>query len=586
MKQKPAQSKNGQAKGGVQAKPAAPSSARWGLYTMAAIALWIITCFDNNGSYFTQKVVGVLCTVGTLFMMLFAGKDKVKRLLTPPAFALFAYMLLSGVSTLYARSRKFAIAEFAVFLAAFAVYLCIVLFSNDGRTAFRRAAATIAAAAAPVGLLSIDAASCNLLMRPVRVIMEAIGAGYGNTGGYFYSRLNTIFGNPNTYAGLMSIACLMSIWLVITAASRSQKILCTILLMVNAVSYLLAFSMGSLGVFVVACLAMLVLSPAEKRMDLFLLLVQTAVVALIVGAVSVKGFGDDVTGSFLPMIMLIVGCAAACVLEIFVREKLVARLADKGKLLIGLVAAVAVIAVVYLVAALNVTGSYTFGTEGEFRRAISLPAGDYSLSMQADGSTSVRVTYKNTNNLVQNNETDLASGSADAPVTFTVPEDSKLVFFYFGGEQGATLNEAAYTGAKDGSVKLGYKLLPAFIADRIQDLTANGNVVQRGVYRQDAIKLWKTSPVIGRGLGGFENGVVSPITTMLSRCAISVFSVWRPSLRCSAPRSGRSSRAARRSRLSSCCSARACFRCSVRLSATLPGRSAAAYRRSSRCSHL
>ena len=689
MKQKPAQSKNGQAKGGVQAKPAAPSSARWGLYTMAAIALWIITCFDNNGSYFTQKVVGVLCTVGTLFMMLFAGKDKVKRLLTPPAFALFAYMLLSGVSTLYARSRKFAIAEFAVFLAAFAVYLCIVLFSNDGRTAFRRAAATIAAAAAPVGLLSIDAASCNLLMRPVRVIMEAIGAGYGNTGGYFYSRLNTIFGNPNTYAGLMSIACLLSIWLVITAASRSQKILCTILLMVNAVSYLLAFSMGSLGVFVVACLAMLVLSPAEKRMDLFLLLVQTAVVALIVGAVSVKGFGDDVTGSFLPMIMLIVGCAAACVLEIFVREKLVARLADKGKLLIGLVAAVAVIAVVYLVAALNVTGSYTFGTEGEFRRAISLPAGDYSLSMQADGSTSVRVTYKNTNNLVQNNETDLASGSADAPVTFTVPEDSKLVFFYFGGEQGATLNEAAYTGAKDGSVKLGYKLLPAFIADRIQDLTANGNVVQRGVYRQDAIKLWKTSPVIGRGLGGFENGVVSvqdyyyetkyahnhyveslcdlgilglaaflamlgtsiwalvksrkekPLIVMLlgacvlqmfgqaisdvtwsvgccvptffavlalvtlhcgdslrlnvpnkskggavSRCATSVFSVWRPSLRCSVPRSGRSSRAARRSRLSSCCSARACFRCSVRLSVTLHGRSAAAYRRSSRCSHL
>lgn len=60
------------------------------------------------------------------------------------------------------------------------------------------------------------------------------------------------------------------------------------------------------------------------------------------------------------------------------REKLVARLADKGKLLIGLVAAVAAIAVVYLVAALNVTGSYTFGTEGEFRRAISLPAGDYS----------------------------------------------------------------------------------------------------------------------------------------------------------------------------------------------------------------
>ena len=185
MKQKPAQPKGGQANGGTQVKAAAPSNARWGLYTMAAIALWIITCFDNNGSYFTQKMVGVLCTVGTLCVMLFAGKDKVKRLMTPPAFALSAYMLLSAASTLYARSRKFAIAQFAVLLASFAVYLCIVLFSKDGKIAFRRAAGTIAAAAAPVGLLSIDAASCNILMRPVRAIMEAVGAGYGNTGAYF-----------------------------------------------------------------------------------------------------------------------------------------------------------------------------------------------------------------------------------------------------------------------------------------------------------------------------------------------------------------------------------------------------------------
>ena len=134
-------------------------------------------------------------------------------------------------------------------------------------------------------------------------------------------------------------------------------------------------------------------------------------------------------------------------------------------LLIGLIVAIVVLAAVYLAAALNVTGSYTFGTESEFRRALDLPAGDYTLSMQADPSATVRITYKNTNNLVQNNETDLINGASDAPVTFTVPEDSKLVFFYFGGEPGATLSAADYTGAKDGSVKLGYKLLPAFVAD-------------------------------------------------------------------------------------------------------------------------
>ena len=128
----------------------------------------------------------------------------------------------------------------------------------------------------------------------------------------------------------------------------------------------------------------------------------------------------------------------------------------------------------------------------------------------ASAPVNVRVAYKNTNNLVQNNETDLANASTDNDITFTVPEDSKLAFFYISCDQpGVTVNTATYTGAKNGSVKLGYKLLPAFIADRIQDLTANGNVVQRGVYRQDAIKLWKTAPVFGRGLGGFENGVAS-----------------------------------------------------------------------------
>ena len=483
---------------------------RWWLYIIAAIALFVVLCFDNNGSYYTQKAVGWLATVGVLCMMLFADKQRVKRLLTPPAFAVFAYMLLAGLSTLYARSGKFAIAEFACLLAAFAVFLVIVLHAKDSKTAFRRIAAVLASAAAPVGVLSIDAASCNILMRPFRVLMEAIGSGYGNTGSYFYSRLHTIFGNPNIYAGLMSIACLLSLWLALTAESRKQKILCTILLMVNAVSYLLAFSMGSLGVFVVACLLMLALSPKEQRTGLFLLLVQTAVVALVVGAISGNGFGDTVTGSPLPMLMLVLGCAVACALEVFVREKVSAALSGKGKVLIGVIAGIVVVMVVYLVAALSVTGAYTFGTEGDFRRTANLTAGEYTLTVDASAPVGVRVAYKNTNNLIQNNETDLISGTSNAPITFTVPEDSELVFFYFVcSEPGVTVNSAMYDGAASGSLKLGYKLLPAFIADRIQDLSANGNVVQRRVYWQDALKLWQTAPVFGRGLGGFENGVVS-----------------------------------------------------------------------------
>lgn len=489
-------------------KPTA--SERWWLYIAAAVIVFLAICFDNNGSYITEKATGFVGAAVVLCMMLFVDQQRIKRLLTPPAFAMFAYMLLAGISTLYARSGKFAIAEFACMLTAFAIFTVIVLCSKEGMVSFRRTAAVLACAAAPVGVLSIDAASCNILMRPFRALMEVVGPGYGITGSYFYSRLHTIFGNPNIYAGLMSIACLLSLWLVITAETRKQKILCSILLMVNAISYLLAFSMGSLGVFVAACLLMLALCPKEKRIGFFLLLLQTAIVALIAGAVSVTGFGDTVTGSPVPMLMLVIGCAAACVLEVFAREKIADALAGKGKLLIGVIAGIIVVVLIYLIAALNMTGPYTFGTEGDFRRTADLSEGEYTLTMDATGTVNVRVAYKNTSNLIQNNETDLASGTSDEAVTFAVPEDSELVFFYFScSEPGVTINSASYTGTQDGSLKVGYTILPSFIADRIQDLTANGNVVQRGVYRQDAIKLWLTSPIIGRGLGGFENGVVS-----------------------------------------------------------------------------
>nr|WP_297173202.1 O-antigen ligase family protein [uncultured Agathobaculum sp.] len=483
---------------------------KWWLYAAAAVVVFFATTFDNNGTYFTQKTTGLIAAAAVLCMMLFADRQRTERLLTPPAFAMFAYMLLAGISTLYARSGKFAIAEFSVMLTAFGVFVAIVLYSRESKTSFRRTAAVLACAAALVGLLSIDAASVNILMRPFRVLMEMVGTGYATTGAYFYSRLHTIFGNPNIYAGLLSVACLLSLWLVITAESRKQKILCTILLMVNTVSYLLAFSMGSLGVFVLACLLMLALSPKESRMGFFLLLVQTAVVALVAGGISVTGFGDTVTGSPVPLLMLAVGCAVACALEVFVRGRVAAVLAGKGKLLIGLIVAILALVAIYIVAALNMTGPYTFGTESDFRRTADLSAGEYTLTIDATAPVNVRVAYKNTSNLIQNNETNLASGSSDSAVTFTVPEDSELTFFYFScSEPGVTINSATYTGAQQGSLKLGYTILPAFIADRIQDLSANGNVVQRGVYRQDAIKLWLTSPIIGRGLGGFENGIVS-----------------------------------------------------------------------------
>ena len=51
---------------------------RWWIYIISAVALFIILTFSNNGSYYTEKVVGWLGTVGVLCALLFADKQRVK----------------------------------------------------------------------------------------------------------------------------------------------------------------------------------------------------------------------------------------------------------------------------------------------------------------------------------------------------------------------------------------------------------------------------------------------------------------------------------------------------------------------------
>ena len=55
----------------------------------------------------------------------------------------------------------------------------------------------------------------------------------------------------------------------------------------------------------------------------------------------------------------------------------------------------------------------------------------------------------------------------------------------------------------------GYKLLPGFVANRLQGLFANQNAIQRVVFFEDGMKLFQRSPIVGLGMGAFENGYAS-----------------------------------------------------------------------------
>src|SRR5699024_4456294 len=121
-------------------------------------------------------------------------------------------------------------------------------------------------------------------------------------------------------------------------------------------------------------------------------------------------------------------------------------------------------------------------------------AGTYTLDVTADTPLTVMIESQNQQDTMMHTSTVLYNGDADG-AAFTVPEDSLVVYFNFTAPEGGTVEAVTYQGdGGSGELKLGYKLLPGFMANRLQGLFANQNAIQRTVFFEDGIKLFLRSP--------------------------------------------------------------------------------------------
>lgn len=143
------------------------------------------------------------------------------------------------------------------------------------------------------------------------------------------------------------------------------------------------------------------------------------------------------------------------------------------------------------------------------RRSIYPAAGTYRLTWEGEGEVQVVIESQNREQAMMHTSTQLYRGTLDQ-AEFTAPEDSLVVWLRFTAQTPAQMGRVSYAGAAgEGTVRLGYRLLPGFIANRLQGLRANQNAIQRLVFFEDGLKLFARSPVLGQGLGAFENGVRS-----------------------------------------------------------------------------
>lgn len=508
------------------------------MYLPAVFTVLLILSTAMMGSFdlTVQKWTALIGLIAILILTIaHKGKNIFKSYTTPLFVAIVGYVIWNGISIFYAEIPKAALFEFTKLIVASAVFLAILTFTTPTRKSFKRAATIMSITTAFFGIISIDAASNG----PIATSFKAFMGLFTNSMqsfGVFESgiRITGIFGNANTFSGFMALGILLSLSLVINSVSNKDRTVSIIILAVNSLAYILLFSLGSIFMFFIACILMIITSNKEQKLPTFILMAETAIITLIFTGVSLISLGSSPT---IPLVAIILNALVLWVIDKYVSQPVVSKLASnlKGSIVSGIIILLLIIG--YIIAALNISGPLTLTVNETVMRGAYLDAGEYKLESVIDGQQvtsdnvnnstlpTIRITTQNMNDLKVHTSTELFNGLLKDTV-FTVPEDSEIVKIYFtGGTNGNTIEEVIYSSVDPNSekidlssknnvanrsqIKLNYKLLPAIAANRIQDLGANENSVQRLVFFQDGMKLFKQSPIIGKGLSGYETGVAS-----------------------------------------------------------------------------
>ncbi len=475
------------------------------LYSFLCGCLFFLALCLNASD--TIKTAALVLSGAGLLVMAFR-RDAFRERLCIPFLVLALFVLMNGVSTFYALSGKFALREFLKVLCAFCFAVIIIgLSPKTEKISGTRVMTALAVCGALGSLISIDLLSTRWLSGAVLGFLGLFTAEYQWLDGVEAGvRMTSMFVHPNVFAGFSGIALLLSLGLSLAAEKRKDRNFYLVLLYVNALGFILAFSMGASIFMLLAFLVFLILQPSERKGDTLALMLETFILIILAAAlISATSFNAWSGTQPIPLVCTVLGSVILCFLDMGVKKWITIRIRTRKRTLIVIVAAILVLMIAFLLLAWSLTGAAEVAQGDILRRAIYLKPGEYTLDLRYTGDMTVRVESQNRRETIMHTYTQIYNGRADEAV-FVVPEDSLVQYFNFYAAADSRI-ESAYCG--ETKIPLHYKLLPGFIANRIQGLFANQNAIQRLTFFEDGLKLFKRSPIIGLGMGTYENAIKS-----------------------------------------------------------------------------
>lgn len=414
-----------------------------------------------------------------------------------PVIGIFAFAVMQGLAAIYSPFDTYAIKEYYKFLAAFA--LAVILLVRFEKKHVRGLLWGLTIVCALISLISIDAAASGILFLPFNSFVEMLGASFADVEqNVWNSRVAGIYNDANITGSIFALGSLLSLYLVNSEKVLWKRAEASVLLGICAMGFFLSLSRGAIFCFVLALLVWLLAVEKGKRLSLFFLMFFSA---LVVVALSIPAISGISAGSALPELLTVVSGLQIFALDWAVGSRLAQRLEGHGKTIAVVVAVLAVLCGGYAIAALNVTGPYTFDQSGYLIRTLELEPGEYSLSGDWEGEIEAVVIVQDQMDLIHSSATTLYEGPL-ADTAFTAPGEGR-VSIQLWGEPEKTVR--ALTLSNGSEIPLDYPLMPAFVANRLQDsLFSSSSTFMRLQYDKDAWKIFKRSPLLGHGLGSTE----------------------------------------------------------------------------------
>ena len=462
---------------------------------LACVALALLGLAYYTGSF---KVLTVLCAV--LLVLILATHD-LSNLRHPAALLLLGYVVVAGFSTFWAISGKFFLKEFSKIFVAACLFVTVLVWRKFSKKTVHNLFAFMSGIAAVYSFLSVEYVTTGVS----KIVLNLLIPGMNSIRVYAQPgvRLSGIFDGSNPTATLMALAVIFGIYLMTNEEDSQARMFHGIALSMNAFVLLGLFSMAGLGFFALSILVYLI-AAGKQRAKSFVYMLVGAVPTLIWVFASFSFFGAESSTKIIPLFALLANAVTVVVLDRKLAPKLIPILEKHQKLALGSIVGMILLAVVYVIAGMNISTPYTFGTV--ITRSFYPNPGTHTLSIQASSEVNCIIRTQTQAEAIMTTNTYVYSGN-DEEITFEVPEGTIVAYVRLSANPGVTIERAVLDGSKE--IALKYPLLPDFVTTRMQGLFAKDSALQRTALFNDGLELFSMKPLTGHGVGSFETAITS-----------------------------------------------------------------------------